>query len=374
MNDISPPKESMRLRSIDGLRGIAAMGVVLYHLSGNLKEDLQQLLPAFLNTIMSYGYLGVPVFFVISGLVISLSIGDSLVTKHYAAKFIVRRSIRLDPTYWAAIFFGIALLIFKNKISAVQEPLPSVGNILAHMFYLQDLLTVRPLISVVFWTLCLEIQFYLFYLFSLWISQKVTKKLNISNFHLLIIIGLGVFSILVDRSFYSLSVNGLFISNWHYFLIGVLVARVFRRKAYSTQVFFIWILFECITSLYFGEKPYQTAGIIIGIFLYALWWRSLLDRVFTSATLQYLGTISYTLYLVHPDIGWKVISTARMFFHGHLPKIYVIPVLLAAIVVSIIVAHIFHLLFEKPSLRLAEKLKKVDFENLFSSKAAVNSQ
>ncbi|GGY82273.1 hypothetical protein GCM10011613_28790 [Cellvibrio zantedeschiae] len=100
----------------------------------------------------------------------------------------------------------------------------------------------------------------------------------------------------------------------------------------------------------------------------------MLDRVFTSATLQYLGTISYTLYLVHPDIGWKVISTARMFFHGHLPKIYVIPVLLAAIVVSIIVAHIFHLLFEKPSLRLAEKLKKVDFENLFSSKAAVNSQ
>ena len=60
-------QSSSRLKSLDGLRGIAAMGVVLYHLCGNLKAELAQAFPAFLNTLVSYGYLGVPIFFVISG-------------------------------------------------------------------------------------------------------------------------------------------------------------------------------------------------------------------------------------------------------------------------------------------------------------------
>lgn len=353
-----------RFKAIDGLRGVAAMGVVLYHLSANLSQELSHVLPDFIRIVFSYGYLGVPVFFVISGLVISLSIGDKQVTKAYATKFIVRRSVRLDPTYWAAIFFGIALLIAKNKMSSVQEPLPSFSNILAHMFYLQDLLQVSPLISVVFWTLCLEIQFYLFYLFSLGFSQKIMSKRNPYLFHVAIIVLLGMVSIALDRNMYALSIPGLFISNWHYFLIGVLAANVFRCTANAKNIFFLWIFIEIFSCFYFGEKPYQIAGICSGVFLYILWQRSLMDKVFTSGLLQYLGKISYTLYLVHPDIGWKVISTARMLFHGNIPHHYAIPILLLAIVVSIIVAHIFHVLFEKPSLVLAEKLKNINFEKI----------
>src|SRR3970282_136585 len=92
-----------RYRSIDGMRGIAALGVVVFHLAGNLKPELSILLPDFINVIFSYGYLGVPVFFVISGFVISLSVKDSPITANYAGNFILRRSIRLDPTYWASI-------------------------------------------------------------------------------------------------------------------------------------------------------------------------------------------------------------------------------------------------------------------------------
>ena len=52
-----------RFRSIDGMRGLAALAVVLFHLSGKLTEELQTALPDLLTIAMSYGYLGVPVFF-----------------------------------------------------------------------------------------------------------------------------------------------------------------------------------------------------------------------------------------------------------------------------------------------------------------------
>ena len=45
------------------------MAVVLFHLSGKMIEELQAVLPDFITIMMSYGYLGVPVFFVISGIV-----------------------------------------------------------------------------------------------------------------------------------------------------------------------------------------------------------------------------------------------------------------------------------------------------------------
>lgn len=347
-----------RLAAIDGLRGLAAMGVVLYHLSANLKVDLALSLPSIINVIMSYGYLGVPIFFVISGLVISLSVGDSEITRAYAGKFIIKRSLRLDPTYWAAILFGIALIYVKNSVVTVQEPLPSISNVFFHMIYLQDILEVRPSISVVFWTLCLEVQFYLFYIFSLWLAQRYSDKKLSDFFHLYIVVSIGVYSILVDRGLFSMSINGLFVSNWHYFLIGVLVGNVFRAKQYSLTVLFSWLFFECITSVYFGLKPYQVAGVLIGFFLYFIYSKSLMNVVFTSSFLQYLGRISYTLYLIHPDIGWKFISACKMFFPGALPYYFSPLILLGGVLASIVVAHIFHLLFEQPSLRLIEKLKR----------------
>jgi peptidoglycan/LPS O-acetylase OafA/YrhL len=301
--------------------------------------------------------LGVPIFFVISGLVITLSIGDRKITSTYAAQFIIRRSLRLDPTYWAAIGLAIILLLIKNTVSVAQEPLPTGGNLLAHMFYLQEILQVRPLISVVFWTLCLEVQFYLFYLCSLWLTQQFTSVNTCYGLHMLLLLGVGVGSIFLDRGLISISQPGLFIGNWHYFLIGILIANVIKRRLFSTSIMILWLLYETITCAYFGAKPYQMAGIGIGVFLLLLWKNSLMDTVFTARVWQYLGKISYTLYLVHPDIGWKFISMARMVFHGHIPQVYVTAILVLSIAVSIFVAHIFHLAFERPSLILVEKIK-----------------
>jgi peptidoglycan/LPS O-acetylase OafA/YrhL len=355
---IKNDKPISRFLAVDGLRGIAAMAVVFYHLYGNLKEELSDVLPTVLIKIFTYGYLGVPIFFVISGLVISISIGSNKITKSYALNFILRRSLRLDPTYWAAIFFSLLLLAIKNHITHSSEPYPSIDGVFFHMFYLQDILGVRPLISVVFWTLCLEVQFYLFYLFSLFLFQKLGGKNNYLWMHSIGLMALGVYSILLDRSALTINQPGLFLSNWHYFLLGVLVGKIIRAENFSLQLFLVWIAVEVFSSVYFGIKPYQVAGALTAFAFFALWKMDLMTKVFISPVFQYFGKISYPLYLIHPDVGWKVISFGKKFLGQSMSSSAAISLFLFAIFVSICVAHCFHIFIEKPSLNLANKFKR----------------
>ena len=361
-------KTTGRLRSIEGMRGLAAMAVVLFHLSGKMIEELQAVLPDFITIVMSYGYLGVPVFFVISGIVISLSVNNQKVTLRYAGNFALRRSIRLDITYWASICFVLALMTLNNNFLGGDNPYPSMGNVLLHMFYLQDLFAVDPKISVVYWTLCLEIQLYLFFLASVWLSQTLSKRLNFDYYkvHLSGVILLGIYSLTLDQQITSLSVPGLFVPYWHYFLIGLLISNVVKGERASIPILFSWIAIE-IGFLMSGDiVSYSVAGIGFGMLVFFLWRWNLMDTFLSSRFFQYLGSISYTLYLVHPDVGWKAISVGKQVFGSGMSSIATLFVFLSALLLSILVAHLFHIAFEKPSLWLCKQLKSMSLKELLA--------
>ena len=355
-------ENNTRFDVIHGMRGIAAMGVVLFHLSGNLQPQLQDLLPTVVSTIFSYGYLGVPIFFVISGFVISYSTASAQVNLRYVGNFALRRSIRLDITYWASIAMALVLLAIKNKFLDASESFPSVEVVIMNMFYLQELMQAEPVISVVYWTLCLEVQFYLFYILSAWASQKVSI-LNYSWIHLATICGLGVYSIFLDSGILENKIHGLFVSYWHFFLMGVLTCSAVRGTSYSFRIFVLWLIVEIVFQVIFNVKAYTVAGICSALLIFGMCRFGILNWLFTGRTLMYLGTISYPLYLVHPDIGWKVISLGKYFMGDSVSVWEAGFLLMAGITVSIVVAHIFHLLLEVPTQRIAARVKT---EPLFS--------
>jgi len=358
-----------RLRSIDGMRGLAALAVVLFHLNLKMKEELQAFLPDIITMVMSYGYLGVPVFFVISGMVISLSVNDKKVTLSYAGNFALRRSIRLDITYWASICFILVFMMLNNHFLGGDKPYPSPGNVLLHMFYLQDLFSVDPVISVVYWTLCLEVQLYLFFLLSVWLSQTLSKKLNLDYYKVFLsgVVLLGIYSLSLDQQMTSLSLPGLFLPYWHYFLIGVLISNIVRGKKASVPILLVWMAIE-IGFLMSGDiKSYSVAGIVFGMFVFLLLRWNNLDTFLSGRIFQYLGSISYTLYLVHPDIGWKAISVGKQFFGSGMSSIATLFVFLSALLFSILVAHLFHIAFEKPSLWLCKQLKSTSMKELLAT-------
>jgi len=363
MNQPLKQNTSSRYRTIDGLRGIAALAVVFYHLSGNLQPELSTLLPNVLNIVFSYGYLGVPVFFVISGFVISLSIGNSTITPKYFGNFVLRRSIRLDPTYWASIIIAIVLLNIKLQFLNMPTSTPSASNILAHMFYLQNILEIKPIISVIYWTLCLEVQFYLFYILTLWFSQKNTNT-SLFSTHIILITLIGVLSIFTDHQLITIPIPGLFIASWHYFLMGVLVSNVIQKLPYSTTILALWICIEILFQLNVTIKAYSFAGIFTCLFIYILWKKNKLNSVFTRKEFQFLGKISYTLYLIHPDIGWKVISIGKLLLGNNVSPVMAGVLFIAGLISSILCAYLLHLLVEKPTLIFCNKLKTSKFREV----------
>ena len=109
------------------------------------------------------GFVGVEIFFVISGFVIALSVSKGAPTPAYFGRFVLRRSIRLDPPYWTAILLELLLLHLTLRLFAGHPvTLPSTAQLVSHVFYLQDLLGYGNIVPI-FWTLCYEIQFYAFF-------------------------------------------------------------------------------------------------------------------------------------------------------------------------------------------------------------------
>jgi peptidoglycan/LPS O-acetylase OafA/YrhL len=124
------------------------------------------------HLLRQQGDIGIAVFFVLSGFVISHSVARSRVTFPFVGRFMLRRSLRLEPPYWLAIALVICFAHLSARVLPGKELTSfSAGQIAAHIFYLQEMLG-YPHINIVFWTLCQEVQFYLVYVLLLALSRN----------------------------------------------------------------------------------------------------------------------------------------------------------------------------------------------------------
>lgn len=354
---VEPDKnKSERLLAIDGLRGLAALAVVLFHLSGNMNEIFHQSLPGFVAAIFKYGYLGVPVFFVLSGFVIAHAVASRRVSLSYVGVFVVRRSIRLDPPYWAAIALAVAMLLIKQNILDEQVSLPSYADVFFHMFYLQDLLQIDPVLSSVFWTLCLEIQFYIFFVLSIYFVGRA----KVEHFHFLhtsFLLITGLLSLFIYVDILPFSIKGTFFPYWHFFVSGVILQRALAKSP-GYQIFIgCWLLLIFTAMLYHTSKSYLLTELMMILFIYIMGLTNKLKTGLNFSPLQFLGVISYSLYLVHPEIGWKIISVLQTVTKDQQSLMTQIAIFFAGLGGSIFFAYIFYLIVEKTSLQFARRIK-----------------
>jgi peptidoglycan/LPS O-acetylase OafA/YrhL len=174
----SAPWSGGRLTSIDALRGIAALCVVLYHAVGNAGTSAPQSLlewpVIFLQTLSSFGYVGVFLFFVISGFCIHLrwakaQAAGTPYTISFGA-FWKRRFLRLYPAYLIvlAIFLGLTALTVGIKVTS-----GFIYDVTMHVFMLHNLDPKTAYsINGVFWTLAIEEQLYLAYFLLLFLRKR----------------------------------------------------------------------------------------------------------------------------------------------------------------------------------------------------------
>ena len=109
-----------RLSYADGVRGLAALWVVLFHASeGGHIEHLKSALPDFITVaVFDWGHLGVAVFFVLSGFVMAHTVRKYDFTPAFGTRFMLRRLARLTPPYYASIIFVLAYVAGKAMLKA----------------------------------------------------------------------------------------------------------------------------------------------------------------------------------------------------------------------------------------------------------------
>lgn len=350
-------KTKQRVAEIDGLRGIAALWVVLYHLWGAIERRDVEWVMGTVSGFFHAGLLGVDIFFVLSGFVITHSVVNMRITPTFIPKFILRRSIRIDPPYWAAIAIAVAFMVLKNIFFPSESvSLPGIKDVIAHIFYLQDLLGLGN-ISSVFWTLCLEFQFYLifgivYHLYSLILDSK-KKKWS----YLLLLFGISLCAVSPALRFSSLSlpVPGTILPYSYEFILGVIAYHCANHKLPYKYLLIGALLTVGVTTIY---KPIYF-GLVPAVTLLIIYVASEHHGVsfLKSIAIQWLGKISYSMYLTHAIIGWVSISFLSYLLKGFESPFVTVMIFLTGLLLSIMFAYIFYRIVENPSLIVSRRFR-----------------
>ncbi|WP_232323714.1 acyltransferase family protein [Catenuloplanes japonicus] len=149
-----------RLLALDGLRLLCALVVAGYHLGMAWSVDgvhpTATHLPQEVNSVLIYGFLGVEVFFMISGFVICMSGWDRT-----PRAFLASRAGRLYPAFWACVLITAAVMTLFPLTEGIPLPHGLTGSDVAvNLTMLAEPLNV-PYVDTVYWTLWYELRFYL---------------------------------------------------------------------------------------------------------------------------------------------------------------------------------------------------------------------
>jgi peptidoglycan/LPS O-acetylase OafA/YrhL len=346
-----------RLAFIHGLRGIAALSVALMHCyeSTPVGDRVMSTIPNILDQIIRRGFLGVDLFFVISGFVISLTLYKRLATFGEFGRFFLRRQLRLDPPYWTTIALSIGSAVVINHFRPQTDaPVPSLGDVIAHLFYLQGFLGIKEIVGV-FWTLCQEIQFYLFFGVVILLFHKRSASGRTIGW---VMLPLYILSILC---FWDIvwSPRGLFLQRWYEFFTGVVLFLFWRRQLSLTQL----LVYQATLVLMIVVNPPTDNGMalltsttVLSLsILFAVAARTGgIQTWFDTPLLRYLGTISYSLYLMHAVIGIRLL---KVMVHPDDSAARAWTLYAVALLVSIAAADIAFRLIERPSMNLSHRLK-----------------
>lgn len=298
---------------IDGLRGISVIAVILYHSGIELFQS---------------GYLGVDVFFIISGyLITNIIIQDVLKNRFSFLNFFERRARRILPllffvclsiTPFAWYFFSSVLL------ESFGETLISINffasNVLFFLTagYFNLVSELKPLIHT--WSLSVEEQFYIIFPFFILFILRF-NKISIYLIFISLII-LSFFLGLFENIFIFKNINNISLSNksftsffllpgrvWQLLLGGIIAIYLTNNKIINSNLLSLLGLAIIIFSLFFNNHisdSYVLNSLLpsLGAFLILLFSgkKSITKRILSIKIFIFFGLISYSLYLWHQPI------------------------------------------------------------------------
>jgi peptidoglycan/LPS O-acetylase OafA/YrhL len=156
---------------LDGIRGIAILAVLLFHFIAPGNRD--GLANAAVSWFFSYGALGVDLFFVLSGFLITGILYDSRTDEHYFRNFYMRRTLRIFPLYYGVLIIIFLVLPLVPALRATELSGLQAHQAWAWLYAVNIYLAIHDgwVLSYIehFWSLAVEEQFYLIWPLAVWL-------------------------------------------------------------------------------------------------------------------------------------------------------------------------------------------------------------
>jgi peptidoglycan/LPS O-acetylase OafA/YrhL len=345
-----------RIIELDGLRGLAVISVVLAHYFGEVDHRI---------FVFDLGWLGVDLFFVLSGFLIGGILINNRGSVSFFSTFFIRRALRIFPIYYLVLILALALSDIARGHSWADLHFPPlvyvmyVQNIAASLSAL-DGKSFQPL-----WTLAVEEQFYLLAPFFIYFCPpRLLGKIIVA----MIMAAPALRALLLLSLPYpqNISAEMYLPCRWDALLLGVLAALALRHSVsevarYTSVLRGVALL--CIIStpilLILGSFLFVAIGlttisVFFAIFILLIANRAEEGKRFRAGWLRYFGKISYCLYLIHQPVT----NAMHGLILGSPPDIGGAPqvaVTFAALAVSIVFASLSWTYFERPLLGLGKR-------------------
>ncbi len=282
-----------RFRSLDAVRGVAALSVVFFH----SVNSHPQVYDSAIGRVLMNGWAGVFLFFPVSGYCICAAMHRA--ENASPGRFLGRRWKRIYPPYVASIVLSVAVAVMAlpfNRGTAGDLVL-TVPAWLSIITLTQVFTPYVGRINPVYWSLCYEEQFYLVMALALWLKAPRHRAALLT----------AVTAIAIVSQTFGWSVKGLFLDYWLAFAFGIaayLWLHEPRDRFWGVAILALGV----VHLLQFREL---STSISLGCAVLMLALARIDDRIAASRAarpLFALGLISYSLYLIHVPIAGRLVN------------------------------------------------------------------
>lgn len=309
--------------ALDGVRGVAIIMVMIYHFTIPFQNSPDKSEAGnIIGTIFQFGWIGVDLFFVLSGFLITSILIQTRESPKYFKNFFIRRILRIFPLYFG--FLILLLIILPNLSEGLAESSKVMRQ--ESFWFWTYLVNLRVAYLGGFgsfqggymWSLALEEQFYL-----LWplVVYLVRKKLVVLCMAIIILAAVSrIF--LLENGMSPTSLYVFTLTHLDSILMGSILGALYSsNKIGSSEIYFkvlfllgvsgfIFVLLSDNKFVYYSDYVSKT-GLLSVAFIFAYFvlisiTRSQDDFIFlilSNRFLRYTGKISYGLYLFHQPIG-----------------------------------------------------------------------
>jgi peptidoglycan/LPS O-acetylase OafA/YrhL len=359
-----PMKNAARVPELDGLRGIAILAVMLYHFTP-LTGPLRILAPVFRT-----GWIGVDLFFVLSGYLIAGILLDSVGRRHYYRNFIIRRCLRIFPLYYACLVLYAFVSSYPYPAGELRQFAESAkwyaGYLGNFRVFAENRWPAKTMLTPL-WSLQIEEQFYLAFPLLVWALKRRALAWALASAAALALVLRVVFALAMPANIHGTYV--LPFCRMDALALGGLIAVAMREWPEALKNPWIpWVAalggagfvaicrFESIT-------PWTTAMRTVGFTALDAACAGLvavlvgpkprpLTAVFRTRVLVWVGTVSYGLYLLHipsPMVAHRLLDPwVKIRVGGSLDMFF-------SFATAFLAAWISWTVFESPILKLKDR-------------------